>query len=80
MANKWMEHVAKFWAKNKGKMAYSEALKQAKKTYKSGATLTTSKGGKAAKGKGKATVPKGKGKGKKEDMEMEVVAKKGKKK
>lgn len=43
MANKWMEHVAKFWAKNKGKMPYSQALKEAKKTYKSGATLTTSK-------------------------------------
>ena len=43
MANKWLEHLKKFWSKNKGKMSYSQAMKEAKKTYKSGATLTTSK-------------------------------------
>ena len=33
MANAWLAHVKKFWAKNKGKMSYKEALKAAKKTY-----------------------------------------------
>ncbi len=43
MANAWIEHLKKFWSKNKGKMSYSEAMKAARKTYKKGATLTTSK-------------------------------------
>lgn len=43
MANAWIEHLKKFWSKNKGKMSYSEAMKEARKTYKKGATLTTSK-------------------------------------
>lgn len=33
MANAWMTHLAKYWAKNKGKMSYSTAMKEAKKTY-----------------------------------------------
>ena len=33
MANAWLDHVKKFWAKNKGKMSYSQALKEAKKSY-----------------------------------------------
>ena len=36
MANAWMDHVKKFWAKNKGKMSYKQALQEAKKTYKKG--------------------------------------------
>ena len=34
MANPWLIHLKKFWAKNKGKMSYSQAMKEAKKTYK----------------------------------------------
>tara|TARA_R110002096_G_scaffold98489_2_gene219109 strand:+ start:81 stop:197 length:117 start_codon:yes stop_codon:yes gene_type:complete len=33
-ANPWMTHLAAFWKKNKGKMSYSQAMKEAKKTYK----------------------------------------------
>ena len=32
--NPWLAHVKKFWAKNKGKMSYRQALVQAKKSYK----------------------------------------------
>ena len=32
-SNPWMAHLRAFWAKNKGKMSYSEAMKAAKKTY-----------------------------------------------
>ena len=53
MPNPWMQHLKSFWAKNKGKMSYSEAMKAAKKTY-------------TKKGKDKA--PKKKGKGKKKSQ------------
>ena len=33
MANAWMAHLAKFGTKNKGKMSYSTAMKEAKRTY-----------------------------------------------
>ena len=32
--NAWMTHLKAFWAKNKGKMTYREAMVAAKKTYK----------------------------------------------
>ena len=31
--NPWIAHLKKFWAKNKGKMSYKQAMKSAKKTY-----------------------------------------------
>ena len=31
--NPWMTHLKAFWTKNKGKMSYSQAMKEAKKTY-----------------------------------------------
>ena len=40
MANPWLQHLKAFWAKNKGKMSYKQAMSAAKATYK--------KGGKAA--------------------------------
>ena len=36
MANAWMQHLKAFWAKNKGKMTYKQAMVEAKKTYKKG--------------------------------------------
>ena len=36
MANAWMTHLKSFWAKNKGKMSYKQAMVAAKKTYKKG--------------------------------------------
>ena len=38
MPNAWLDHVKKFWATNKGKMSYRQALVAAKKTYKKSAT------------------------------------------
>jgi len=32
--NKWLQHLKKFWAKNKGKMSYKEAMVKAKATYR----------------------------------------------
>ena len=52
MANAWLDHVKKFWAKNKGKMSYSQALKEAKKTYKGGAKTSSKKGAKSKTRKG----------------------------
>ena len=37
MANKWLDHLKAFWAKNKGKMSYKQAMVAAKKTYKKSA-------------------------------------------
>ena len=34
MANPWLDHLKKFYAANKSKMSYKEAMKEAKKTYK----------------------------------------------
>ena len=34
MANAWISHLKDFWSKNKGKMTYKQAMKEAKKTYK----------------------------------------------
>jgi hypothetical protein len=33
MANPWLAHLKKFWSKNKTKMTYKTAMKEAKKTY-----------------------------------------------
>ena len=33
MANPWLVHLKAFWAKNKGKMSYRQAMVAAKKTY-----------------------------------------------
>ena len=33
MANAWISHLKDFWSKNKGKMTYKQAMKEAKKTY-----------------------------------------------
>jgi len=33
MPNAWIEHVKKFYNKNKGSMTYTQALKEAKKSY-----------------------------------------------
>ena len=33
-SNPWLKHLKEFYAKNKGKMSYKEAMKEAKKTYK----------------------------------------------
>lgn len=32
--NPWLSHLKAFYAKNKGKMSYKQAMKEAKKTYK----------------------------------------------
>ena len=34
MANPWLAHLKKFYAANKTKMSYKQAMKEAKKTYK----------------------------------------------
>ena len=34
MANAWLTHLKKFYAANKSKMSYAEAMKAAKATYK----------------------------------------------
>ena len=60
MANAWLEHVKKFWAKNKGKMAYSKALQEARKTYKGKkASKDESKGMKGKKKGSKSKTHKG---------------------
>ena len=33
MANPWLSHLKAFYAKNKSKMSYKQAMKEAKKTY-----------------------------------------------
>ena len=34
MANRWLEHLKKFWqSQGKGKMSYRQAMKEAKKSY-----------------------------------------------
>jgi hypothetical protein len=39
MANPWITHLKAFYAKNKGKMSYAQAMKAAKATYtKKGST------------------------------------------
>ncbi len=50
-SNPWLQHVKKFWAANKGKMSYRQALVAAKKTYKKTATKAKkpAKKGKAKK-------------------------------
>ena len=35
MANSWMTHLRSFYSKNKHRMSYKQAMKAAKKTYKS---------------------------------------------
>ena len=44
MPNPWLQHVKSVWAKQKGKMSYSQVLKFAKKSY-----TKTAKGGKRKK-------------------------------
>ena len=51
MGNAWMDHVAKVWAKNKGKKSYKQTLVDAKKTYKSKTTKVTKKKAKAKQSK-----------------------------
>ena len=34
MANPWLTHLKAFYAKNKSKMSYAQAMKAAKATYK----------------------------------------------
>ena len=41
MANAWLTHLKAFYAKNKDKMSYSQAMKAAKATYKKGAQAST---------------------------------------
>tara|TARA_R110002072_G_scaffold192549_2_gene349586 strand:- start:8897 stop:14620 length:5724 start_codon:yes stop_codon:yes gene_type:complete len=55
MVNAWISHLKEFWSKNKGKMSYKEAMKEAKKTY-------------TPKVKGKSTKAKSKGKSTKSKM------------
>ena len=33
MANAWISHLKAFWSKNKGKMSYKQAMKEARKSY-----------------------------------------------
>tara|TARA_R110000744_G_scaffold233204_1_gene351220 strand:+ start:547 stop:660 length:114 start_codon:yes stop_codon:yes gene_type:complete len=33
MGNPWLVHLKAFYAKHKSKMSYSQAMKEAKKTY-----------------------------------------------
>ena len=49
MVNAWISHLKQFWSKNKGKMTYKQAMKEAKKTY----TPTGSKVKVASKAKSK---------------------------
>jgi len=32
--NAWLDHLKSFWASNKGKMSYKQAMVAAKKTYR----------------------------------------------
>lgn len=48
MANPWLTHLKAFYAKNKSKMSYAQAMKAAKATY-------TKKGSKSADGEKKKT-------------------------
>ena len=32
--NPWIAHLKAYWSKNKGKMSYKQAMKNAKATYK----------------------------------------------
>ena len=41
--NPWLAHIKSFWAKNKGKMSYKQAMVSAKKTYKSKPKATKGK-------------------------------------
>ena len=44
--NPWLTHLKAFYAKNKGKMSYAQAMKAAKSTYtKKGKTEKVSKRG-----------------------------------
>ena len=44
MANPWLTHLKSFYAKNKGKMSYAQAMKAAKATYtKKGASTAPKK-------------------------------------
>ena len=54
MGNPWLDHVKKFWAANKGKMSYRQALVAAKKTYKKGAAPKATKPKRKTKAKKKS--------------------------
>ena len=41
--NPWLSHLKSFWAKNKGKMSYRQAMVAAKKTYTKKGSKATSK-------------------------------------
>ena len=44
MPNKWLLHLKSYWAKNKGKMSYRQAMSSAKKSY---TPVSKAKGSKA---------------------------------
>ena len=43
MANPWLTHLKAFYAKNKSKMSYAQAMKAAKATYKKGSAAAEPK-------------------------------------
>jgi len=43
MANPWLQHLKAFYAKNKSKMSYAQAMKAAKSTYKKTTTTKTTR-------------------------------------
>ena len=45
MANPWISHLKAFYAKNKSKMSYKQAMKAAKSTYKKGGAVKAKKKG-----------------------------------
>ena len=43
MSNPWLIHLKAFYAKNKSRMSYSQAMKAAKATYKKGSSSVAEK-------------------------------------
>jgi hypothetical protein len=43
MPNAWISHLRAFYAKNKSKMSYSEAMKAARASYKKGGAKAPAK-------------------------------------
>ena len=43
MSNPWLIHLKAFYAKNKSRMSYSQAMKAAKATYKKGSSSVVEK-------------------------------------
>ena len=42
MPNPWISHLKAFYAKNKGKMSYAQAMKAARASYKKGGKASAS--------------------------------------